>query len=221
LKSTSKFRGGSVLTGLRARQKADRHRRILEAAVFRFRRDGYHPVRIEDVAEDAAVSVGTVYNYYGTKGDLLMAAVTLEVEEVLAAGEAILAAPPRGVEAALRRLVWQYYDHSLEYLTKEMWRAAMAISIEAPHTPNGRRYAELDARLADQVARLVARLQERGEVRPDLDPRPLGDVLFHMLNAMFGAFVRDEAMTIAALKDGVSVQLRALAALMEAGAVPD
>jgi len=182
--------------------------------VRRFRRDGYHPVRIEDVAEDAAVSVGTVYNYYSTKGDLLMATVTLEVEEVLAAGEAILADPPAGAEAALRRLIWQYYDHSLEYLTKEMWRAAMAISIEAPHTPNGRRYAELDARLADQVARLVARLQARGEVRADLDPRPLGEILFHMLNALFVAFVRDDAMTIEALKAAADEGLCAMAALM-------
>jgi hypothetical protein len=29
----------------------------------------------------------------------------------------------------------------------------MALSIEAPHTPEGRRYAEFDARLADQIAR--------------------------------------------------------------------
>ena len=181
---------------------------------MRFRRDGFQAVRIEDIAADAEVSEGTVYNYYGTKGDLLMATVALEVEEVLAAGEAILDDPPPGVEAPLLRLIFQYYDHSLEYLTKEMWRAAMAISIEAPHTPNGRRYADLDGRLADQVARLVARLQARGEVERTLEACAIGAVLFNNLNAMFIEFVKDEAMTLDRLKSRVADQTRPLARLM-------
>jgi AcrR family transcriptional regulator len=205
---------GPVLIGLRERQKEDRRSRILVAAVARFRRDGFHPVRMEDVADDAEVSVGTVYNYYGTKGDLLMATVALEVEEVLAAGEAILADPPLDVEAALRQLIWQYYDHSLEYLTKEMWRAAMALSIEAPGTPQGRRYAELDARLTDQVARLVSGLQARGQLREDLDARALGEVLFNNLNAMFIEFAKDDGMTLAALKERVARQLHPLCQAM-------
>nr|WP_210529636.1 TetR/AcrR family transcriptional regulator [Rubellimicrobium arenae] len=206
------------MTGLRERQKADRHRRILAAAVTRFQRDGYHSVRIEDLAEDAEVSVGTVYNYYGTKGDLLMATVALEVEEVLAAGEAILLAPPAEPQEALLGLIWQYYDHSLEYLSKEMWRAAMALSIEEPHTPNGRRYADLDGRLADQVARLVARLQSRGRVAPDLDHRAMGELIFNTLNAMFIEFVKDDGMTLDTLKARVAAQIRPLARLMEAPA---
>ena len=74
------------MAGLRERQKADRERRILEAAVTQFRADGYRSVRIEDLAEMAQVSVGTVYNYYQTKGDILIATVAMEVEEVLDAG---------------------------------------------------------------------------------------------------------------------------------------
>ena len=123
------------MAGLRERQKADRERRILRAAVTQFRADGYHSVRIEDLAEMAEVSVGTVYNYYRTKGDILIAVVAMEVEEVLASGAAVVTDPPDGVRDALLALIFGYYDHSLEYLSKEMWRSAMALSIEAPGTP--------------------------------------------------------------------------------------
>lgn len=129
------------MAGLREKQKADRERRILEAAVTRFRADGYRSVRIEDLAEMADVSVGTVYNYYQTKGDILIATVAMEVEEVLTTGAAIVANPPMGVDRALLTLIWGYYDHSLEYLSKEMWRTAMALAIDAPGTPNGLRYS--------------------------------------------------------------------------------
>lgn len=202
------------MTGLRARQKADRHNRILTAAVTLFRRDGYKNVRIEDLAELAQVSVGTVYNYYLTKGDILVATVAMEVEEVLAAGEAILSDPPAGVEDALMVLIGHYYDHSLHYLNKEMWRTAMALSIEAPVTPYGRRYTDLDARLRAQVVALIGRLQARGEVRADVDAAAVGETVFNNLNMMFIEFAKDEAMTIDTLKTNVARQTVPLARLI-------
>ncbi|MBQ2261916.1 MAG: TetR/AcrR family transcriptional regulator [Loktanella sp.] len=202
------------MSGLREKQKADRERRILQAAVTKFRADGYRAVRIEDLAEIAEVSVGTVYNYYQTKGDILIACVAMEVEEVLTAGHHIVCNPPRGVSAALLSLIISYYDHSLEYLSKEMWRTAMALAIEAPGTPNGRRYFELDQRLAAQVTDLVIALQDRGEVRRDLDARALGTLMFNNLNQMFLEFVRDDAMTLKALRDQVAAQTRPIASLI-------
>lgn len=204
------------MSGLREKQKAKREKRILQAAVTRFRADGYKSVRIEDLAEIAEVSVGTVYNYYQTKGDILIAVVAMEVEEVLEAGQAILHDPPRGVDAALLALIFQYYDHSLHYLSKEMWRRAMALSIEAPGTPKGQRYAALDAALAHQVTELIATLQARGEVRADLDAGALGQVVFNNLNMMFVEFVKDEDMTLTDLRARVTAQTRPLALLMRA-----
>lgn len=202
------------MAGLRERQKADRERRILEAAVTRFRAEGYRAVRIEDLAETAQVSVGTVYNYYRTKGEILIATVAMEVEEVLAEGEAIVADPPRGVEPALLALIFQYYDHSLEYLNKEMWRMAMALSIEAPGTPNGRRYSALDRRLAEQVTALVRQLQARGEMGTEFEAGALGQLLFNTLNMMFIEFVKDDAMSLAALRADLARQIGPLARIL-------
>lgn len=203
------------MTGLRVRQKADREQRILTAAGTCFRAQGYRSVRMEDLAEIAQVSVGTVYNYYATKGDILIATVAMEVEEVLASGQDLVADPPRGVERALLALIFQYYDHSLEYLSKEMWRMAMALSITAPGTPNGRRYHELDQKLAAQVTDLIRRLQQRGEIRAGVDAAPLGQLVFNNMNMMFMDFVRDETMTLDALRRAVAEQTGSLARMME------
>lgn len=202
------------MAGLRARQKADRERRILHAAVTLFRADGYRAARIEDLAGLAEVSPGTVYNYYGSKGNILFATVAMEVEEVLGAGDAIVADPPEGVENALMRLISVYYDHSLQYLSKEMWRTAMALSIDAPHTPNSVRYSDLDRQLAAQVVALIARLQERGEVAVGLDVPAIGGVIFNNLNAMFTEFVKDEDMPLSQLKAQIARQTGALVRLI-------
>lgn len=202
------------MSGLREKQKADRERRILEAAIARFRRDGFRSVRIEDLAEMAEVSVGTVYNYYKTKGDILIAIVAMEVEEVLEAGDEIVQLPPEGTEQALLALIFEYYDHSLNYLTKEMWRTAMALSIEAPETPNGRRYNDLDARLAEQVTDMIKALQRRMEVNPEFEPASLGQLVFNNLNMMFIEFAKSDTMSLAELKRRVAAQIVPLARLI-------
>lgn len=204
------------MPGLRERQKAERSRRILQAAARLFSETGYGAVRIEDIAEAAEISVGTFYNYFETKGDLLLAIVTMEVEEVLASGERIVANPPADVAEAITALVNGYYDHSLVYLSKAMWRTAMAITIEAPETPFSARYTELDRKLTDQVAALIEELQRRGLVRPEVCTRTVGEVVFNNLNMMFIDFVKSETMALQDLRDAVARQNAPIAAMLAA-----
>ncbi len=204
------------MTGLRERQKARRTGRILDAASQLFRDQGYDAVRIEDIATAAEVSVGTCYNYFSTKGDLLLAIVSMEVEEVVDAGRVVIDNPPASTADALGGLIRIYYDHSLNYLSKEMWRKAMALSIEAPDTPFSQRYTALDALLSAQMCDLLAALKARGLTRPDVDSATLGQIVFNSLNQMFVEFVKADAMPLADLHRASDAQTACLAALMGA-----
>ncbi|WP_245298997.1 TetR/AcrR family transcriptional regulator [Pseudotabrizicola sediminis] len=177
-----------------------------EAAARLFREVGYGAARMEDIAAAADVSVGTLYNYFETKGDLLLAIVSMEVEEVLAAGAAVLATPPADPAEALEMLIGGYYDHSLVYLSKAMWRTAMALSIESPDTPFSQRYTALDAMLTDQVCAMVAALQRRGRLKDGVPARLVGEVLFNNLNQMFMEFVKAEPIAMETLRASVRRQ---------------
>ena len=205
------------MTGLRERQKADRTSRILTSASRLFRETGYGAIRIEDIAQAAEVSVGTLYNYFANKGDLLLAIVSMEVEEVLQAGKAVVANPPRDIGQALSTLIGIYYDHSLHYLSKEMWRTAMAISIEAPGTPFSVRYTDLDSSLARQMGDLIRRLQALGYARADVDADAVSEVIFNNLNQMFTEFVKQDAMTMQALHAATARQNAILAEYLTPG----
>ncbi len=200
--------------GLRARGKAQRNRRLLEAASTLIRDQGYDHARIEDIATLAEVSVGTFYNYFSTKGDLLLAIVSMEVEEVLAQGSAIVANPASDLDSTLRALIGGYLDHSRVYLSKEMWRRAMAISIETPDTPFSRRYTELDALLRQQVCDAIAALQRRGRARIGISAQDAGALIFNNLNMMFIEFVKSDPMTLDELFETVARQNRPLVALL-------
>ncbi|VVT08980.1 TetR/AcrR family transcriptional regulator [Rhizobium sp. EC-SD404] len=206
------------MAGLREQQKADRHRRILDAASALFRNLGYEAARMEDIAELARVSPGTVYNYFGYKGDVLVAIVAMEVEEILADGALMIDRPHLSVEDAVGALVTHYYDHSLVYLNKEMWRMAMALSIRDPNGAVSRRYTALDQQLADQICQLLKRLQIAGLVTAGLDTSAIGQMIFNNLNMMFMEFVKEERMPLSLLKDRVTQQNAPLLRLIRSSA---
>ena len=202
------------MAGLREKQKVARKQRILEAATILFKRDGYDKTRIEDIAEVAEVSTGTTYNYYHSKADILIAVVSMEVEEILLAGATIVDSPHASVVGALNTLIALYYEHSLVYLDKEMWRMAMAFSIQRPQTPFSKRYTDLDKRIREQVASLIQALQLKGMVKTDIDHSVMAEIIFNNLNMMFIEFAKCDAMTIEELKAAVARQVTPLALLI-------
>lgn len=198
------------MAGLRAKHKADRHQRIVEAAARLFRTQGYDTVKMEAIAAAAEVSIGTIYNYYKNKGDLLVAIVSMEVHEVLAAGERVIADPPRTAEKAVAKLIATYIEHALVYLSKEMWRQAMAITTQQPDSPSGVAYNELDEALARQTAKLIRKLQTLGLVQVGVDAQAIGEMIFNNTNMMFTIFVKQEAMSVATLLARIRRQNRTL-----------
>lgn len=204
------------MTGLRIRNREDRQRRILESAARHLRESRYDDVGIEMIAESAGVSVGTIYNYYKNKGDILVAIVSMEVHEVLASGAKIVAAPPNNAEKAINALVLGYVDHSLTYLNKAMWRQAMAISIIQPTSPSGAAYGQLDVALEQQTVTLLTKLGTMGLVRKDVDAENIGKMIFHSMDNRFINFVKDDGVSLAQLKSSLRKSHQALVSLIAA-----
>jgi AcrR family transcriptional regulator len=52
-----------------------RRQQILDAALSVFSKKGYGEATVPDIAREAGVAVGTIYNYYDSKRDLLMSLI--------------------------------------------------------------------------------------------------------------------------------------------------
>lgn len=195
------------MTGLRARQKAKREARILDAALSNFRANGFEAARMEQIAESAELSTGTLYNYFPTKGDLLVAIVVLETADTLTAGVDIVENPPEDATEALMALAKVWYRHSFRLLDKALWRHAFAMMIERPEAPASLRFARNDAKLRSQIADLITVLQKRGVVPDAVDPQDAGLCLFHLIDRSFMACVTDDSMSIECLLDMLSRQI--------------
>lgn len=82
------------------RRRSAKRNRVLDEAEAMFTADSYAAVRIEEVADAADISVGTVYNYFGGKEGLYLAVserVLDRVEELLAPAHDPDLAPERAI----------------------------------------------------------------------------------------------------------------------------
>jgi len=73
MKNPPKAKKLSASAMRREREKQMRRKSILSAAESLFAHNGYRKTKIEDIAEKAEVSVGTVYGYFQNKEELLAA----------------------------------------------------------------------------------------------------------------------------------------------------
>jgi AcrR family transcriptional regulator len=77
-----------------------RMRRIVDAAVRLAEKGGFEAVRLRDVAEASDVALGTLYKYFRSKEDILLFALTEEVERL----EASMASRPVTGRTAVARI---------------------------------------------------------------------------------------------------------------------
>ena len=69
-------------------EKAEHRQLVLEAAEAVFARKGYHEATVQEIAEGAEFSVGSIYNMFQSKTDILAELIAMRTEEFTADVEA-------------------------------------------------------------------------------------------------------------------------------------
>jgi TetR/AcrR family transcriptional regulator of autoinduction and epiphytic fitness len=163
----------------RERSKATR-RRIIEAALQRFREQGYATTTMETIAADAGVAVQTVYFTFHTKAELLLAAMTVAGGESDAPEEPVERAWVGRVMAAdsgTRRLAL-IVEHGNEIYQRVRALIPAVRSAAAIDPGVDRAWQGLGERRRDGMRRVIDVFARRDELRPGLDPRLALDLLF-------------------------------------------
>ena len=151
--------------------KGERRSEILGAATRVFARKGYHATRVADIAREAGVAQGTVYLYFGSRDQILIAAFGAFAEGMSAGvGEASGADGPaldrlRSVVRAV--LSSMETEPELSKVMVDFWSAgafgAKGLG-EGPAIDLGGVYAEYRG----IFGRLLGEAREEGSVRGDL-----------------------------------------------------
>jgi AcrR family transcriptional regulator len=157
------------MPGLRERKKEQRRQRIAETARRLFAERGFEGVTVAEVAREANVSEGTVFNYFPTKEDLFYSGME-SFEEALI--EAVRTrAPGRSVLAAFRDYV---LEQSVGVADRAPAIEKAARLVDASPALQARERA-LVAEFTTSLAELLA--AETGAGSDDLEPRVVAAAL--------------------------------------------
>jgi TetR/AcrR family fatty acid metabolism transcriptional regulator len=190
----------------------DKRRQILRAAITVFARSGYHTSRVSDVAKEAGVAYGLVYHYFGSKEDLLEAIFRRTWSRMLEAVQEVELgdAPAREQLTAVARIVlgaWPLDPDLVRVLVREVARSPQL----------GREVDEI-AHAFQALERIVARGQERGELRTDVEPRLAAWILYGALEEILTGWVFER---LPAGDDDVERAVQAVVVLLSDGFAVD
>ncbi len=137
-----------------------RRPQILDVATRLLQRDGFHDVRMDEIAKEAGVSPAMVLHYFESKDRLL--------EETLAhADEAFFVALARElseIESPVDKLVRVIERSSAPAPELDDWRLWMEMWVRALHSDQARAaYQEMDRRLRALMTDIIREGQESGD----------------------------------------------------------
>ena len=150
---------------LRERKKRDTRHRILMAGLDAFTSRGFEHCTIDEIARAADVGKGTVYNYFRTKEDLVVAFM-VDIERQTQA-EAATVVQARGSVASLltRFIESQMALKAPHYSFVRLFLAQLA----GRATQGDSWVGEASTALDPPLVQLFEKLQKRGLVRTDVD----------------------------------------------------
>ena len=141
--------------------------RVILAARKAFAAHGFAGANINLIAEDAGISVGSMYKYVRTKEDLFLALIEESHAEIESVIDGILAAEPN-FAGRLRALLEAAVKTSLE--DPDSVRLYIACTTEELSPLAGKLTSRIESASAGRYRAMIAEAQAKGEADRSLDP---------------------------------------------------
>ena len=194
------------MSGIREKKQAKTEAAILRSAAYLISNKGFEQTTVEDIAARAEVGVGTVYNYFGSKNELLVALMERDTRDLLQAGKGVVARPGVRPEAALTDLFWIYAQGFLTKYERQMLREVFAASFLQPEAL-GKKMTRLDYELMGQVVELLRKYQEAGVVKKTISLEQAALVLYGSFAIVVVGYLEFEEMTLDIVKQQLTASI--------------
>ena len=157
-------------------QRETRRQQILQAAMRCFSRDGFHATTTADIVRESGVSQGTLYLYFATKDDIILALADDRHQ-----GEALINALAESEQNPIEGLglLLEIYGRSLSDPQRlDGRRVGIQGWAEALRSPAIRDNITGNlAAIRAEIARIVTRGQQAGLIRAEVAPDALARIL--------------------------------------------
>jgi AcrR family transcriptional regulator len=164
--------------------------RIVEAAMRHFAAKGYEDARVEDVARELGIAKGSVFQHFGSKGALLLAAY----QKAVRAFPAWLGAPAEVTDRGFLATVRYWLERTPRMVRED--HVPYRVILIGNYATDLRLRREINRFLREEdpygTAAFIRFGVERGEVRADVDADLVASILDWTMERFQDALVTEE-----------------------------
>jgi len=179
--------------GLKDKKKIKRRKRILTAATKLFQNMGYADTTMGDIATNADVGVGTIYNYFSSKNEILLSIVTdicieKKPDEILYEND-----PVQTIVSYLNGYLDQF-----SVFDKEIWCGWFGTLFKEPNLVE--KGFELDMKIVIELAGICEKLQDRNLITDQATALEIAQLLYTPFIASMMGYIMLAEMEMHSLK---------------------
>ena len=204
------------MAGLRERQKASRKKIIMEAARTLFISTDYPSVTIESIAKKADLSPMTVFNYFGSKGGLLLALVNESDMILVEKIKNHINSRHSKATISIETYSFIIIDHAFSYLDRKIWRYVQSTAILEAQSTFGQGFLKLEKDLVDLLCDLIKKLESDKKIKIPGNVNTIATIIYSVHNARFIEFAASDTITTKQIKSSISTDLECITKLIMA-----
>ena len=178
------------MSSLRERQKERRSHEILDAAIALISENGYDETSVEEIAARAEVGVATVYNYFGSKNELLHALLAKHIEGELARGAMVLSDPPRDMVDGMEALFGAYLDAMAQPANRRLMQEFLAMAVSKQFAYGEHTY-HMKMAFMEQCRLLAQHYKSDNQIRADVTADEAALMCYSAVTFPFAWFILD------------------------------
>ncbi|NLW53371.1 MAG: TetR/AcrR family transcriptional regulator, partial [Clostridiaceae bacterium] len=145
----------------------DRQIKVYWAAISVFSQKGYEAASVQDIAQKAGISVGSLYSYFSSKEDLFKAIA----EMGYAVLEQIVTEWEQQKEDSFRSAMTTLFRMTLEYSRKypDLSKLYLLLTTDSLSPFSEKLSKQMEISFRSAYAQLLKNAQDKGELRADID----------------------------------------------------
>jgi len=187
--------------GLKDKKKIKRRKRILTAATKLFQNLGYADTTMGNIAANADVGVGTIYNYFSSKNEILLS-IVVDICIEKKPDETIYENDP--VQTIVTYL--NSYLDQFSVFDKEIWCGWFGTLFKEPKLAE--KGFELDMKIVGELAGICEKLQDRNMITDKAPALEIAQLLYTPFIASMMGYIMLAEMEMHALKKVFESQVK-------------
>ncbi len=187
---------------LRERKRKNTLENIVLSARHLFFNEGYSKTTMTEIAEASDVAVGTLYNYFRSKGEIMLVITSEDADDHFPSLDS------SEIKAlSVEDLIWKFTDELIGFVSaypRELLKELIGVFWDKGQEKLSNGLASIDIRVMNQITQMLTVLKQSGRLKEETDPEIVALALYGMSSTAVMLYSVDPAMTLDRTKETIA-----------------